>query len=72
MNKDKLLKEILDNVDLKEKYWPELKETESINQMTLLKKSDELNNEYLKFLYTLITNTDSSTKAFNQSISNLF
>lgn len=72
MNKDILLKKILNNESLKKKYWPDLENTKGINVNTLLRKSDELQNDYLKLLHTLFNNMDSSKRAFNQSISNLF
>lgn len=48
MNKEKILQEILNNPELKEKYWPNIS-TERFNVNTLLKE----NNKYLTALYYL-------------------
>lgn len=72
MNQDALLKEILNNKELRDSYWPDLQDIDSINVNTLLRKSNELNNSYLKLLHILITNVKSSTTRINQQIAQLF
>lgn len=72
MNQDALLKEILNNKKLRDSYWPDLQDIDSINVNTLLRKSNELNNSYLKLLHILITNVKSSTTRINQQIAQLF
>ena len=71
MNKDKLLKEILHNKELKEKYWNDI-EVENINLNTLSRTADEENNDYLKYLYVMFNNLDSSKNRITQSLTNLF
>ena len=48
MNKEKILQEILNNPDLRERYWSNIS-IEKINVNTLLKE----NNKYLTALYYL-------------------
>ena len=53
MNKEKLLQKILNNEELKSKYWRDV-DTESLNTRTLSRE----NNTYLKALYHLINETN--------------
>lgn len=71
MNKDKLLKEILHNKELKEKYWNDI-EVENINLNTISKLADEEDNEYLKYLHVMFNNLDSTKNRITQSLTNLF
>jgi len=71
MNKDKLLKEILHNKELKEKYWNDI-EVENINLNTLYRLADEEDNDYLKYLYVMFNNLDSTKNRITQSLTNLF
>lgn len=64
MNKDKILKEILNNKDLREKYWSSI-DVNKLNINTLLRE----NNKYLSALYFLFEEKNRSK--FTYMITNI-
>jgi hypothetical protein len=59
MSTDTILKKILSNVTLKEKYWPELENVEDLNINTIGLQ----NNIYLKYIHAiLIDRTDQARR----------
>jgi hypothetical protein len=65
MSTDTILKKILKNKILGEKYWPEITDVDEIN-MSIIATSD---NIYLKYIYFILTAT--TDQARRNSISNL-
>ena len=65
MNIDEILRKILANPELKERYWPEIKNPESQNLNTLIMSQ----NVYLKYLHTVLSAQNDNTR--NNSLSNL-
>ena len=64
MNKEIILKKILNNKELKEKYWPNI-DVEKHNVNTLLRE----NNKYLRALYYLFE--ESNLVKFTAMINNI-
>jgi hypothetical protein len=65
MNIDEILRKILANPELKNLYWPNIKNPESQNLNTLI-MSD---NVYLKYLHAVLSDQNDNTR--NNSLSNL-
>ncbi|MBV7440219.1 hypothetical protein KRX57_02185 [Weeksellaceae bacterium TAE3-ERU29] len=70
-NRENILRAILNDEDLKKEYWPKL-ETEAISNTTIKRESDRERNIYLKYLALLLdTNTDTNSRLFNNTLSNI-
>lgn len=65
MNIDQILREVLANPELKEKYWPEITNPDAQNVNTLLMHR----NIYLTYLHSVFS--DRPDTARKQAISNL-
>jgi hypothetical protein len=65
MSTDEILQKILANPDLKEKYWPEIKDSSSQNVNTILMSK----NIYLRYLHAILSDQNDNTR--NQAIANL-
>jgi hypothetical protein len=65
MNKGEILKKIINDSDLRQKYWPEIN-PELINENTLLTSR----NKYLKSLYSMLDDKTSGSQILRAILTN--